>query len=292
MEKKKVLICGAGSIGVYLGTKLHSKNHDVKLFGRRKLHGVRDRVIIEGREFQVPERVFEIPKKEKHDFIFITTKLYDFDKMIGIIKRNEIKGQIIAAIQNGLVDTSKHSKILGKRIIPVTVFSGFNLKNNEIHVNATPVGWKTEFSKAGKEVSRLISDAGIKCEPAKNFDSLRAEKTIVNCCLNALSAIENKRFCDLFKTRKTRERIEKLFHECYDILAKEYELESAEKMKKNMIKNWHNLKHYSSTCQDINSGRKNEVKYFNGYIVELGKKHNLPTEHNRQIIIDTREIKR
>ena len=290
MDKKKILVCGAGSIGVYLGVKLHCREHDVKLFGRRKLRKVREEVIIEDKKFEIPEKFFEIPKNEKHDFVFITTKLYDLDNMIKLIKKNKIKGEMFASIQNGLVDISKHSKFLNKKITPVVVFSGFNLIDGKIIVNPTPIGWITEYSREGKKVSELLFDAGIPCKANKNFDSLRAEKTIVNCCLNALSAIENKPFRDLFKNKRTVERIEKLFEECYSVLRKDYKLDSAEKIKKRMFENWKKLKHYSSTCQDIRSGRKVEVKFFNGYIVELGKKYNLPMENNKEILREIREM--
>lgn len=290
MEKKKVLICGAGSIGVYVGVKLHKKKHNVKLFGRRKLSHVGDEVIINNKKFLVPEKIFKMPKNEKHDFVFITTKLYDLDYMVNLIKKNNIQSPMLIGIQNGLVDTKKYSKVLNKRIIPIVVFSGFNLKGNSLRVTPTHVGWKTEYTKQGKLISRFLLDAGIPCTADKNFDSLRAEKTIVNCCLNGLSAIENKPFCDLFENEKSRERIDKLFQECYEILAKEYKLDNKEEIKKRMFKQWSKLKHYSSTCQDIHSGRKHEIKYFNGYIAELGKKHNLPIENNQEILKDIREI--
>ncbi len=43
---KKILICGAGSIGIYLGAKLHAKDHDVTLFGRSKLQNVGSEIFI------------------------------------------------------------------------------------------------------------------------------------------------------------------------------------------------------------------------------------------------------
>ena len=284
MQNKKILICGAGSIGIYLGVNLNSKNHDVKLFGRRKLKEIGEEIFIKDKKFKVPEKIFHLPRNEKFDFIFITTKLYDLEKMVKLIRKNNVKGKLFAGIYNGLVDTSKYSKILNQKIIPITVFSGFGLSGNKLIVNPTPMGWVTENSSDGKKVSRLLLDANVPCKSNKNFDFLRAEKTIVNCCLNALSAIENKPFCDLFKNKKTRERIEKLFEECYNILSKQYKLKRKDKIKKRMFENWKNLKHYSSTCQDIRSGRKNEVKFFNGYIVELGKKYKIPAENNKKIM--------
>ncbi|MEK6936118.1 MAG: 2-dehydropantoate 2-reductase [Nanoarchaeota archaeon] len=290
MKPKKILICGAGSIGIYVGAKLYHKKHDVTLFGRRKLRGVDGEVFINNKRFDVPKGVYKIPKNEKYDFIFITTKLYDLDYMINLLKRNKIKGPIFIGIQNGIVDVSKYEKILKKKIIPITVFSGFNLNKNKLNVTPTPIGWKTEFSKQGKEISAILLDAKIPCHADKSFDRLRAEKTVINCCLNALSAIENKPFSYLFKNNKTKERIEKLFEECYEAIKKEHELDEKHKIKKRMFEHWKNLNHYSSTCQDIHSGRKNEVKFFNGYIVELGKKHNILVENNKEILRDIRKI--
>jgi 2-dehydropantoate 2-reductase len=290
MLKKKVLICGAGTIGIFLGAKLCSRGHEIKLFGRRKLKGVGAEVIIEDKKFKVPGRMFKIPKKEKYDFIFITTKLYDLAAMIHLIKNNNIESPIFVGIQNGLVDTTKYEKYLNKEIIPVTVFSGLNLKGNKIHLSPTKIGWRTKNSVDGKKISLLLLDAGIPCYSSKDFDSLRAEKTIVNCSLNALSGIENKPFCDLFKNKKTRERIEKLFEECYNILSREYKLDRASKIKRRMFENWSKLNHYSSTCQDIHPGRKVEVNFFNGLMIQLGKKHNLPIENNKEILKDIRRI--
>ncbi len=284
MKEKKVLICGAGAIGVYLGTNLYVKKHDVKLFGRRKLKGINDHVLINNKPFKIPEKNFKIPKKEDFDFIFITTKLYDFPYMINLIKKNKIKGEIFSSIQNGLVDISRHMKKLKHKITPITIFSGFNLNKNNLNVHTTKIGWVTEYSKDGKKISYLLCNSGVPCKAVKNFGSLRAEKTIVNCCLNALSAIEKKSFLELFKNKKISERISDIFKECYDILSKEYDLDDKEEIRNRMLKHWSKLDHYSSTYQDIHSGRKNEAKFFNGYIIKLGKKHDLPTPYNQDIL--------
>lgn len=291
MNRKRVLICGAGSIGVYLGVKLSSNGHYVDLFGRRKLRQTEDEITINKEKFPVPKKLFIIPKNQEYDFVFLTTKLYDLTHMVKHIKKSGIKGNKFVGIQNGLVDTTKYSRLLKKRIIPVVVFSGFNLKKNEIVVNKTAVGWKTEYSTDGKEVSKFLLRTGIPCTSDKKFDSLRAEKAIVNSCLNALSAIEKKSFRDLFRNKKTRQRIESLFYESYRILEKEYELESMEKLKNKMFKHWSNLDHFSSTYQDIASGRQNEASFFNGYLIQLGKGNRCPIEQNKRIMEEISRIK-
>ena len=222
MDKKRVLICGAGSIGIYLGAKLHSHKHEVDLVGRRKLRAVEgNKVIINNKEYIIPKRRYSFPKKQEYDFVFITSKLYDLDKIIKLISKNKINGKIISNIQNGLIDCSEFEKTLKKKIVPICVFGGFRIERNKIFSNPTPIGWKTEFSDEGKKVSKLISSCGIPCGADKKFDSLKGEKMIVNCCLNALSAIEKKQFQELFSKKETLERIYKLFGECYEILGKE-----------------------------------------------------------------------
>lgn len=293
MAGKKILICGAGSIGIFLGAKLHSKGHDVYLVGRRKLREAGDdKVLINGEEYDIPKRNFSFPSKEKYDFIFLTSKLYDMEKLVRHISKNKLNGKIVSNIQNGLVDCSPFEKILGKKILPVCVFGGFRIDKNKIFSSPTSMGWKTEFSRYGREISKVLLDCGVPCEANKQFDSLRAEKMIVNCCLNALSAIEKKQFNVLFSNKKTLQRIYRLFDECYQILSRKYPLESKEKLKRNMIKNWSNVRHFSSTYQDMISGRKTEIDFFNGYIIKLGKQYKLNPEENLKILEDFKKSKK
>ena len=286
-----MLICGAGSIGIFLGAKLHSHGHEVYLVGRKKLRAVEsDKVLINNKKYDIPERKYSFPNQSEYDFIFITSKLYDMEKMVNLISKNKINGKIISSIQNGLVDCSRFKKILKKKIVPICVFGGFRIEKNKIFSNPTPMGWKTKLSKQGKEVSKLLSRCGIPCDANKKFDSLRAEKMIVNCCLNTLSAIEKKQFNMLFSKKDTKDRIDRLFDECYVILKTKFPLDKKEAIKKRLVSNWKNSAHYSSTYQDFLSGRKTEVDFFNGYIVKLGKKYNLPTEENEKILRDFKRL--
>ena len=292
MRKKRVVICGAGSIGIFLGAKLYFHGHEVDLVGRRKLRTVEsDKILINNKQYNVPKRKFSFPRGKNYDFIFITSKLYDLKKMVNNISKNEIKGKIVSSVQNGLVDCSKFEKVLKKKIVPICVFGGFRVEKNKIFSNPTPVGWKTEFSKKGKEISKLISNCGIHCDATKKFNSLRVEKMITNCCLNTLSAIEKKQFNTLFSEKKTLERIYKIFDECYNILSIKYPLGDKEKMRRNMFNNWHNVKHFSSTYQDLVSGRKTEVDFFNGYIIKSAKQYKMIADENLIILKEFKKAK-
>lgn len=284
MEKQKVLICGAGSIGIYLGTLLKSKSHDVILFGRDKLSTIGESIFIKNKNFPTPSKIFRLPNKEDFDYIFVTTKLYDLDNMMYLIKEHSIKAPLIVSIQNGLVDTSQYSKVTKCRVTPVSVFAGYRLVKNKIIVNETKLGWRVEKSREGIKALKIIRDAGIPCYTDLKFDSIRAEKVIVNCCINALSAIKRRPIKYLFKHKTTKEAINKVLEESFNVLSKEHKLDNLRSIKQRLYENWSNSNHYSSTYQDLVSGRKTEINFFNGYIKKLGKKYNIPVEENEIII--------
>ncbi len=292
-ESEGVLICGAGSIGIFLGAKLFSKNHDVTLFGRRKLKNAGETyVFINNKKFRLPPSIFRMPKNAKYNFIFITSKLYDFDKIVKLIDKNKVSGKKFIVIQNGLLENKKYKKIIHQKIVPICVFGGFKIEKNKLTSTPTPVGWLTEYSEDGENISKFISSCGIKCMAEKNFESFRAEKMIVNCCLNGLSAIEKKPFNKLFSNKEIKERIDNLFDECYKVLSKQYRLDSADKIKERLFKNWSKVNHYSSTYQDLMSKRKSEIDFFNGEIIKLGKAQGINAEENKKILMEFKSLEK
>lgn len=288
---KEILVCGAGAIGIYLGTLLHAKGHNVTLLGRRKLKQIGNIILINNKIYKLPKKVHIIPKNKKYEYIFITTKLYDLKEMIKAIQKNKLTTNNLVSIQNGLVNNHPFEKMLGgQKLIVLSVFEGFRLFENQIIMTPTEMGWKVETTDEGKRISKLLLDAGILCKTEENLDSFRAEKTIVNCCLNALSAIEKEPFDKLFAAKETKKRIDRLFKECYTILKQRYKMEDADIIKNRMYRTWAHMNHYSSTCQDALSGRETEILFLNGFLIELAKKYHLKAPENQQIIKEFNKI--
>ena len=282
----KILIVGAGSIGVYLGTLLN-KNHDVTLLGRDKLKNINDTIYIKDEFLKIPTRIYSLPQKESFDFIFITSKLYDFENNLKSLSENDVRAQAIISIQNGLVDNEPYRKYFGEaEFTSISVFEGFRLLQDQLIVNQSESGWKTDTSPLGLKVSQLLLSSGIQCLPEKNLEIIKAEKTIMNCSLNALSAIERKTFFELFRDEKTHSVLDKLFDESYSVLSKKFSLRDREILRKVFYNITENMKHYSSTCQDAISGKKTEIEFLNSFIVNLGEKLNIDTPMNKEIVRD------
>ena len=280
-----ILIIGAGSIGVYLGTLLNSKGHNVFLLGRKKLKKLHETILIGESVYSMPKRIYSFPKNKNYDFVFITSKLYDLENNLKKINKNNIKTKYLLSIQNGIVENELYEAYVKKfNFSSISVFEGFRIVENQLIVNQSKSGWKTDASKTGDETVKLLKDAGINCSTEKNLDSIKAEKTIMNCCVNILSAIKKKTFFELYSNPKTKNLMDKLFDESYAVLSKEYEIKPKEKLRQLFYQIIKPMKHYSSTYQDAISKRKTEVQFLNGLIVKFAKKHKLQAPTNERII--------
>ena len=71
--------------------------------------------------------------------------------------------------------------------------------------------------------------------------------------------------------------------ECLEV-AKAEGIEIEPTIKEMMDATLSNFTNYSSMCQDILKGRKTEIDFLNGKVVELGKSHDIPTPFNELMV--------
>ena len=276
---------GAGSIGVYLGTLLFSRGHKVVLVGRKKLENLHETILIGETPFKLPPRTCVMPKNETFEFIFITSKLYDLQKNLQLILKNNIKTKYLISIQNGIVEEELYTPYVNNlKFSSISVFEGFRLIENKLVVSYTKAGWKTDNSEVGKIVSKLLLDSNINCTTESNLDSIKAEKTIMNCSVNLLSAIEKKTFLELCSEKKILIKMDALFEESYAILSRLYRIKEKNKLRTEFYELVSQMKHYSSTYQDAISNRKSEAEFLNGLVIRLGKKMRIPAPENERIL--------
>ena len=232
-HKPKILIYGAGSIGVYLGAKLYNSAYDVTLLGGKKLENVGKFILINGDTFELPPVIQKYDEKEVYDIIFVTAKLYGSKTAMDEIKRNSNDLKIITFIQNGLVDDHFYDEIKGHgELVAISVFEGYRLSGNQLAASKSNLGWQMDQSEAGKEVSEILKSAGSDSSENPQISLIRAEKMLMNCAINALSALEHKTFGELFLDEKAREVMEGIIDEGYKVLEGEYKLGDIDTFKK------------------------------------------------------------
>ncbi len=282
----KILILGAGSIGTFLGTKLYAAGHNVVLYGRRKLKSITDPILINGEVYKLPPRCYQL-EPDEYNAIFITTKLYDIPNALEQIRKYHLTTQIIAFIQNGIVDKNFYGEFeKHPGFITVSVFNGYNLAKNEIVVTESNLGLQVDDTLAGKKICELLISSGIKCYTTSNIAQMRAKKLIANAALNALSAIENKKIRDLIIDKKLKKIVDGIIQESWLILRDDYGLPSLASLKQEIYQLIDKLKdHYTSMYQDLVSGRKTEIDFLNGFIINLGKEKGIQSPYNQQVYL-------
>ena len=283
--KENILICGAGSIGVFLGAKLLDTGYQTTLFGRRKISHLHDSILINGNLYKTPRRIYTLEPHAKYDFIFITTKLYDSVEILKELRDKNISCDVLVLIQNGLVDQETLKDFQSHPgFVTVSVFEGYHLLENQLLATKSGMGWQTENSPSGIKLRDLLKSVGIRAVATDNLDSIRSEKMILVNAVGALSAIEKKTLGELITEPKTKKIIDAIINESYAVLIGEHALPKLFWVKRHFYKTIHQIKtHYSSMYQDVISGRKTEIEYLNGYIVKLGKKKEIPTPINEDI---------
>ncbi len=284
----KILVFGAGSIGTFLGTKLYAAGYNVLLYGRRKLKSLQDKIVINGEVYKLPPRCYQL-QPDDYNLILVTTKLYDVKSALEEIGKYHFNPQIIAFIQNGIVDQDFYVEFQEHPgLITVSVFNGYNLTDNNIIVRESHLGLQVEDTVAGRKICDLFTSAGIRCHPTPNIQQMRVKKLIANAALNALSAIEKKTIGELIGDKKIKEVVDEIIQESWAVLKDEYHLPSLESLQEEIYQLSIKVKeHYSSMYQDLISGRNTEIEFLNGFIVNLGRKKGIKTPYNQQVYLAT-----
>jgi len=289
MPKKKILVYGAGSIGSYLAAKLCAAGHDVDVIGREKAKSVGKYIYINDEKLVYPSVFDEIDSSKHYDYLFLTSKYYDLKRNLEIIANSGTKIDLIVLIQNTYIDNSWYINLIRNTpFVVVSVVEGFNLEGNKLyHSKAT--GWfLDEEDMLSKDVYNLFKNSDISAQLTEDIDIKRAEKTVYNCALNAICALEGKPFTELFKDKEILKTMQGLFDESYEIISEIIPLHSKRSLWNSFLA-LKNMDHYSSTYQDVKKNKRTEVYFLNGFIIELGRKFGIPTPKNLEIVRKFRE---
>jgi len=136
-------------------------------------------------------------------------------------------------------------------------------------------------TKTGKKIAKIFKEAGLEIKLTKNLKKEMWKKLIVNSFIGPLTA--------LFKVRNHQIAKKELKKVSQRIIREGLKVAQAEGIKfgknfeKKIIAKLSTYTNYSSMCQDVLKGKKTEIDFLNGKIIELAKKHHLETPANELI---------
>jgi|TARA_B100001971_G_scaffold169290_1_gene161036 2-dehydropantoate 2-reductase len=284
----KIIVLGAGAIGSLYGVKL-SKLYDVTLVARQK-HA--DEINKNGLKITGLENntyklkaITKIKKIEDNTLVLLTTKVYDSKKAVWGIRNLIKKDTIILCLQNGLYSENIVKEVVGDKCLVLRGISNIGaafLKPGTIQYNTTSYT-AIEKSILSKDLVNELKKYGLDSYVSENIKQDEWKKLIINCLINPISAILRKKN-NAIADENLNPLKKMIADECLKVAERDgikFDIDFV-KMVNKMIKDSKNI---SSMQQDILKGKKTEIDYLNGAVVELGRKYKIKCPVNEGLVM-------
>lgn len=315
----KILIYGAGAVGLGLASCLLKSGQRIDLIGREetvlalKRHGL-IRTGIFG-DFHASPQTFDCYSSltnissKCYNFILVSTKSFDTEEAASDLNTHALlwnQNTKFILFQNGWGNTEKFTVLFPQeQIFNARVITGFTRPqphHAEITVHADKVLIGSLVQASLKDIEGLcesITRGDLPCGLSQNIAKDLWAKMLYNCSLNALGAILNVPYGTLGELDSSRSIMRNIFEEVYAVMAaagyqthwptaSTYATIFYEKLLPPTAE------HHSSTLQDLKSGKKTEIDAFNGVICQMGENFhiNVPVNHTLYQIVKFIECNR
>lgn len=290
-EIKRVLICGIGAIGSIYANKInkYDKNNLRILVDKKRFEKYQSNPKIFNGEKLVLNYIMPDNTDYKADLIIIATKFDGLNEAISNIKNFVKDDTIILSLLNGVTSEEMISKVYGSKHVPLAYFIGHSAMRNDNIITHDGIGEivfgvKDNITNDSADIILLknyFNKVGIKYKTPENMYRALWLKFMLNAATNQPSAILKMTFGQMQNSRKFLEFFIKIMNEVCQI-AKAQGVKNTETMIDEAIVSFNKMipSGKTSMLQDIEAGRKTEVEMFAGTIIEMGKKHNIPTPYN------------
>ena len=306
----KVLVYGAGAVGLTYSSALVVSGCDVTIFARSKTAAIlrRDGLIRSGgfEPFHIFPDQFRVTEhltnqdicRYKFDVILLCTKLSDLPTIQeDIVRICELSPATrVVLMQNGWGINQFFSNQIPEELLfnSFIYFGAIRPELNTAHITA--VGGVSSIgnivTKSGdsiiEDLVRRIHSGGIPCDFSSDIGAKIWTKMLYNCTTNPLSFILNVKNGELLNNAYAKYTITSLVNELFQVTkALGYSLAwpTAAAYLDYLFNSLLPLtaNHRSSMLQDRVSQRKTEIDFLNGAVVEIAKEFDIPCTINQTI---------
>jgi 2-dehydropantoate 2-reductase len=291
---KQILMVGAGSVGGFFGAHLAKHNLAVSFLLRPmtlaavKQNGLTIRSA--GGSFTVHPPAASDPRElPRPDLIILSNKAYDLDEVMTQIQPVVSKAATILTLQNGvdtedrLLERFKRDCVVGgvafiysKIAAPGVIdhYKGGGVSIGEL------MGHKSPRLLAIADVFR---QAGIACQLAEDIRRSKWEKMCWNCVFNPVTVLINDRVAKALEHPEMLGVIKQIVEEVKAVAAAA-KVPLAADMADKVVRWSQEIRDiHTSMYDDWKAGRRTEIDYLNGYIVEKGREFGIPTPVNEAL---------
>ncbi|MFC2001828.1 ketopantoate reductase family protein [Chloroflexota bacterium] len=319
---KKIAVLGVGGIGSSIGADLTKAGHNVMLVDQWPAHV--EAMKVRGLHVVMPKEEFQIPVqalhhcdlcslKQQFDIVFLAAKSYDTRWMVELIKPYLKSDGVLVSTQNSLNDEwitpiiSKERDVACAFELSAEVFEPGLVKRNIGRKAARFVLGELDggMTPRVQELAHILSAVG-RTEVSTNIWGAKWTKLVFNTMNSALGAIggfrASARIGDSryvgFCIKLGREAVQvaaalgRILEPVFGLTPEGFINSTDETLKGLLMKINTDVspEARSHVLQDFLKGRRTEIDYINGLIVERGREVNVPTPFNEIITSLVRQI--
>jgi len=280
-----IIIIGAGAIGTYLAAAI-SREYDVILVGKKEHHHKdhfkviqKQGILLSGFQTFMSEVLTTRELKEipENSLILVATKAYDVKTVFEDLKNIVKEDTVFMLIQNGIGVKEEVRDILPNEIIrSVTGIGAEIIRPGEVRTSWGKV--VLENTQSAQKVYEIFSNSQFATRISDNIISEEWLKLSINAFVNPLTTLLQVR-TNMLSTPELRILVGKVIDEVIAVAEKEGIAVEREKVIRTIdrLSKYHN---FSSMYQDVKKGKKTELDYITGAIIQRAKKHSIPVPMN------------
>ena len=282
----KIVVVGAGAVGSFFGGLLAKAGESVTLIGRAahlkaiEKHGLRIDSKAWGREesihgFELSETIQAVAKAELVLFCVKSTQTAAMaQSMQGLLPANAV----VLSMQNGVENPETLQRLLPEaRVVPVAVYVALSLAApglvRHFGRGELVVGPSSPWLEATAE---RLRKAGIGVTVSNQVMRDLWLKLVVNTAFNAISAVTQKTYGEMFAEPSVQVTVQQLTREAVAVA-------QAEGHDISFDQGWQAVQaiaqsmagQRSSTAQDLAAGKPTEIDFLNGTVARCAEAHGL-----------------
>jgi 2-dehydropantoate 2-reductase len=284
----RIVVLGAGAIGTFYAAKL-SNGNTVTLVARRAEHVEAIRgsgVHITGLEETTCrlDASTQLSAIEPDTLIILATKVYDSAAAICAIAHLLRPDTVILCLQNGLQSERIVRDLVEGKCAVLRAITDFGV----ILVGPGSVSLKArgptsiEAGPKGHELADMFTRCHLAGRVSENIRREVWRKLIVNCVINPLTAMTGMEVGWVADERLDPLK-RRIIDECLAVARHDgvtFEVDFS-RMLNDTYRPSRNL---SSMYQDLRNGKRTEIDYMNGAVVELGRRHGVACPINESLV--------
>ncbi len=289
-----IAVVGAGAVGGYFGALLAQAGAPVVMIGREAFVGAvkGSGLLIEGRQhsFRVPVAAStEASTCADAGLVLLCVKTVDTEQTARSLAPFLREDAVIVTLQNGVDGAERLHAAIGRQAYSAVVYvaAAVAAPGHINHYGRGDLVLGPEDART-RALARLFESAGIPCRLTANIVGELWLKLLMNCALNAISALAGASYGRIAASPDARRLIEAAVSEVLEVArAAHIELpgmrDVGEAMGAVMRLITQMPDQLSSTAQDLSRGRRTEIEALNGYLSRCGAALGVPAPVNQAL---------